>query len=433
MRTLLINSGLMFADASEEAAFVDRYVLKNRWVSQLLLVTCGVIFYVFFLWDEIIDPDHWPTAHFIRGLVCTPLIWVCAALAGFRPFQRRLEHLITLCIIAGGIGLAAIYYTLAHGYDYGSVGFVLIILVTVGLFNLRLAFVVTGLTAIAVAAAIGEVLSPSTRAGMWIVNVLCIGTAAIVGLMSVVRRELTARAEMQLSKEVEAGRLRIEELLHTMLPNEIVARIQRGETAIADAYGELSIIFVDLVGFTELCRRITPAHLVEILNRFFSEFDLRAERHGLDRIKTIGDAYMAVGGLNRGESRADHARAAATFAREVQAVVSQFSKELGYPIKARVGLHIGPVVAGVIGTKRPAFDCWGESVNLASRLEGVAHPGSIIISESAYWRLKDDFPISVLDDVDLKGIGPTKIYLLEQELPEGEARPASILQDASRP
>jgi adenylate cyclase len=412
MRSALVRLGLMFESAETEQAFVERYVLANRLATQGLLLVCGVIFYVFFIWDRIIDPVHWTTAHMIRGMVITPFLWLCAASLGLASIRRHTELLLTACGASAGIGLAVVYHVLDHGYDYGSVGFVLVVLVTLALFNMRMPYVALSLAIIAAAAAVGEVLSV-TRPGMAVVNALCIAAAVGVGLISTTRREITARAEMRLAAEVEAAHQRIEDLLHSMLPGEIVDRIQAGETAIADAYGEVSIVFADLVGFTELSRRISPGQLVELLNRFFSEFDLRAERHGLERIKTIGDAYMAVGGLNRSASLADHARSAAAFALEAQAVVAELGRELGYPLNARVGLHIGPVVAGVIGAKRPAFDCWGEAVNLASRLEGVARPGSIIISESAYWRLKPHFPISVLDDVDLKGIGPTKIFLLE--------------------
>ena len=140
-------------------------------------------------------------------------------------------------------------------------------------------------------------------------------------------------------------------------------------------------------------------------------FDAEAERHGIDRIKTIGDAYMAVGGLSSGS--ANHAEDAANFALAIQACVSRLSTDLDIPIRIRVGLHVGPVVAGVIGTKRPAFDCWGEAVNVASRLENTAAPGGVLISESAYWRLRERFTIRGLTEVALKGIGPTKVFLLE--------------------
>lgn len=198
-----------------------------------------------------------------------------------------------------------------------------------------------------------------------------------------------------------------------MLPREIVQRIQAGEAPIADAYGEVSIVFADLVGFTELSRKVSPGHLVELLGQLFSAFDAEAERYGIEKIKTIGDAYMAIGGMTSQPNAPNHAERAAHFAIALHRVVAKLAQDLDYPINIRVGLHVGPVVAGVIGMKRPAFDAWGEAVNLASRLEHNAAVGGILISEAAYWRLHKVFPIKVLDEVNLKGIGPAKVFLLE--------------------
>jgi adenylate cyclase len=175
-----------------------------------------------------------------------------------------------------------------------------------------------------------------------------------------------------------------------------------------------------LVDFTPLSRRLTPTQLVAVLNRLFSCFDDEAERYGIEKIKTIGDAYLAVGGMSG--SAQDHAERAALFALAIQHGVERLSRELDLPISIRVGLHIGPVVAGVIGTKRPAFDCWGDTVNVATRLETAARPSGVLISESAYWRLRDRFSLSPLDEVVLKGIGPATVFLLQGR--RGQSGPA---------
>jgi class 3 adenylate cyclase len=262
----------------------------------------------------------------------------------------------------------------------------------------------------------GHVLAGNARPGWLVVNTLALVGGTSMGTLSAYIRERGARAAFRTQKELAASRERVDELLHSMLPREIVKRIQAGETAIADSYGEVSILFADLAGFTEMSRKISPAHLVRVLNELFSSFDRDAERYGIERIKTIGDAYMAIGGLTRGATGAegveDHVESAALFALAIQDRTRTLIVESGYPLNIRVGLHVGPVVAGVIGVTRPAFDCWGESVNLASRIEGRATPGSIFLSESAYWRLRGSFEIEAEGDVDLKGIGLSRIYRL---------------------
>lgn len=378
----------------------------------MFLVLSGLLYYIFFIWDQIIDPLHWQSAHVVRGWFVSPFMWLIAASLLLKAAQRYFEYLVLAALTSAQIGLAVIYIILDHGFDYGSVGAVLVFLGCTSMFPIRASrLFYSGVFAVGSFLA-AHVIADNARPGMIVVNALSIFTAVVLGLFSAVVKELAARREFQMTRSLEAARGRIDELLYSMLPREIVARIQAGETAIADAYGEVSIVFADLVGFTELSRRISATHLVEILNSLFSEFDIEAERLGIEKIKTIGDAYMAVGGLSTDRKQPDHAERTAEFAFSMQRIVTTLSEQMGFPINVRIGLHVGPVVAGVIGTKRPAFDCWGESVNLASRLENGALPGGILISESAYWRLKGRFSIKILDDIDLKGIGLSKVYLL---------------------
>ncbi|WP_457089909.1 adenylate/guanylate cyclase domain-containing protein [Microvirga sp. P5_D2] len=401
-----------------ERKFVEVFSLSQRPYVQAAMFLGSTLYYVFFIWDRIIDPGSWEITHAIRGAI-TLFVWVCAVLLFLQSLQRHLEIISTASVTVSAVGLSVIYSILASGFDYGAIGLVLVILFGFSLLPIRILYFTTFCVLSWASFVVCEVLATNSKPGMIIVNNMSIGTAVALGMLSACLRELSARRQFTTSHELEASRLRVEELLHSMLPKEIVARIQAGETAIADAYGEVSIVFADLVGFTELARRVSPTHLVEVLNELFSRFDLEAERHGIEKIKTIGDAYMAVGGLSERRGDSDHADRAAKFALAIQGIVAELSDRMDYPMKIRVGLHVGPIVAGVIGTKRPAFDCWGEAVNLASRLEHSAAPGGILISESAYWRLRSHFPTKILDDVDLKGIGPAKVFLLQSQIPDG--------------
>ncbi len=413
MIKLLERLGLHCSTVEDERVFAQRFLLGTVTESQLFLFVSALFVYAFFLWDRIIDPIHWETTHMVRGLAVAPLMALCAV-ALFTAFgKRHFEAVIMIAMLVCQIGLAVIYAILDRGYEYAALGFSLALLGTTAMFPIRSRFLIiaSALTLIIVVA--GHLWAGNARPGWIIVNLMAVLCAISFGTLSAYIRERGARFAFRTHKELAASRERIDDLLHSMLPHEIVTRIQAGETAIADSHGEVSIIFADLAGFTEMSRKISAAHLVKVLNSLFSTFDLEAERFAIDRIKTIGDAYMAIGGLTRAPGARDHAENAAEFAFAMQRAVQRMVEDLGYPIQIRIGLHVGPVVAGVIGVRRPAFDCWGESVNLASRLESRAEPGTILISESAYWRLRPIYEIDTQDDMELKGIGTAKVYRLK--------------------
>jgi adenylate cyclase len=413
MINFLSRVGLHCSTVEDERAFADRYLLGTVRESQLFLFISAFFVYAFFVWDRIIDPVHWETTHLLRGLVIAPLMVLCGLSLFTNSGKRYFEAVILTAMVICQIGLAVVYSLLDHGYEYSALGFALAMLGTTTMFPIRSRFLIIASVLTLIIAVTGHIIADNARPGWMIVNLMAASCAISLGTLSAYIRERGARFAYRTQKDLAASRERVDDLLHSMLPHEIVTRIQAGETAIADSHGEVSIIFADLAGFTELSRKISPAHLVKILNSLFSTFDLEAERLGIDRIKTIGDAYMAIGGLTRKPGAKDHAESAAEFAFAMQRAVQQVIDEHDYPIKIRIGLHVGPVVAGVIGVRRPAFDCWGEAVNLASRLESRAEPGTILISESAYWRLRPIYEIEPQQDLELKGIGFAKVYLLK--------------------
>jgi adenylate cyclase len=219
--------------------------------------------------------------------------------------------------------------------------------------------------------------------------------------------ERRARKVFTANVALEAERARTEELLYNVLPREVAARLRAGE-AVADAFSDLTVLFVDLVGFSAIAKRLSPGHLVEVLNTFFSAADRCAERHGLEKVKTIGDAYLAVaGGMG---SRAADSRGALAFSRDLIAELERLAADTGLPLKARIGVHTGPVVGGVIGTTRLAYDYWGDTMNVASRLQAAAPPNGIAVSEATYFQThqeQDYEPQTAM----LKGIGEVQIYV----------------------
>jgi class 3 adenylate cyclase len=211
------------------------------------------------------------------------------------------------------------------------------------------------------------------------------------------------------SEELKEERTKVETLLFNVLPEQVAKRLQQGET-IADAYSEVAIIFVDLVGFTEMSTKYSPTHLLQILNRFFLEADACAEKYKIEKVKTIGDAYLAVVGAQiRHDNPATIAIAFSNRLRERLACVAT-SKDK--PLSVRIGIHTGSVIGGVIGDVRKSYDFWGESMNIASRIQAAAEPNTILVSESAYLRAEEDFRFLKPKVVVLKGLGEAKVYEL---------------------
>jgi len=201
-----------------------------------------------------------------------------------------------------------------------------------------------------------------------------------------------------------------ERLLLNILPESIATRLRGGELTIADHFDEMTVLFADIVGFTEMSAAMAPADLIHMLNRVFSLFDGLSERYELEKIKTIGDAYMVVGGLMSHHD--DDAERVADMGLEILAVVGHYAQETGTDFRVRVGMHVGPAVAGVVGIKKFIYDVWGDSVNTASRMESHGIPGRIQVTESTYERLRGSFEFERRGEIDVRGKGPMTTYLL---------------------
>jgi class 3 adenylate cyclase len=201
-----------------------------------------------------------------------------------------------------------------------------------------------------------------------------------------------------------------ERLLLNILPLSIAERLKQDTSAIAEHFDDVTILFADIVGFTPLSTRIKPAELVNLLNEIFSNFDELTEKHGLEKIKTIGDAYMVVGGLP--VPKPDHAEAVAQMALDMQGAIAHFQAKYSEQLHIRIGINTGSVVAGVIGTKKFIYDLWGDAVNVASRMESSGVPGKIQVTEATYERLKERYKFEKRGQVDVKGRGDMTTYWL---------------------
>ena len=223
-------------------------------------------------------------------------------------------------------------------------------------------------------------------------------------------RDTNARLLDRVLGDLVAERARSRELLLNILPQAIIDRLNAGEQLIADRYDDVAVVFSDFVGFTEISSRLPVTTLVGSLNELFSAFDEACLATGVEKIKTIGDAYMAASGLAGGP--ADHIAAAADLALAMRAAVER----AGPPWTVRIGIHNGPVIAGVIGKSKYVYDLWGDAVNLASRLETSAPPGHIQVSESIATAVGGAYELEPRGAIDLKGKGSTSAWILVRSL-----------------
>lgn len=233
----------------------------------------------------------------------------------------------------------------------------------------------------------------------------------------------------QRTRELVAEKQTSERLLLNVLPAPIADRLKGGENLIVDRFDSVSVLFADIVGFTAHASSTSPEDLVTMLNELFSTYDQLAERHGLEKIKTIGDSYMAVAGIP--EPVADHAAIMAQMGLDMIEGIESYARRHHTELTVRVGIHTGSVVAGVIGTKKFIYDLWGDTVNIASRMESTGVPGRVQISDATAALLGDRFPLEERGLIDVKGKGKMRVFLLAKPAPRLDAKPAAETTNAA--
>jgi adenylate cyclase len=217
----------------------------------------------------------------------------------------------------------------------------------------------------------------------------------------------TARAEAAMEVEYE----RSEALLANMLPASIAERLKDpAHNIIADKYDEASVLFADIADFTEKASDVAPDQLIRFLDRLYSDFDALVDKHGLEKIKVSGDSYMVVSGVP--EPRADHVEALADLALDMADTANRLKDSHGHGLPLRIGLATGPVVAGVVGSRRFFYDVWGDAVNVASRMEATDSVGRIQVPEAVYERLKNNFVLQERGSIEVKGKGIMRTWYL---------------------
>jgi class 3 adenylate cyclase len=377
----LASVGLAFRDAEDEQLFVESYVYSVAHLTQIFLAVGGLAFLKYVEQDWLIDPDGYQAANNVRIYYSTPLIGLCVIAIFIDFFKKNIEYIV---VTNGFVIISAqawIFSVLQNGYNFATVGFAIIFLALSIAFVIRITFLAIIAFLSLVGTIGGHFYANNADPGWLVVNIIGILTATMLGMVSAVIRERTARIQFMATRSLDVSQSRAEAFLGSMLPGKIGQRLQAGETDIIDILPEVSIVFADIAGFTSLSRRLSPTDLIRLLDNLFSRFDAAAQRCAMEKITTIGDAYMAIGGMDGSLTSHELARNTARFALAIRDEIVALIAETNYPINLRVGVHIGPIIAGVVGDRRPTFDCYGDNVRIARGLEGHAGSGHIMISE----------------------------------------------------
>ncbi|KQT53195.1 hypothetical protein ASG43_18365 [Aureimonas sp. Leaf454] len=229
------------------------------------------------------------------------------------------------------------------------------------------------------------VLSEESKNIFYITNLISVAIVVTFLLYFYSRSSLKNYIDLQLERN------KSENMLRDLLPQTVAEKMIRGEQIVAQSNGECTVLFADLIGFTRLSEKLSPIHLVELLNDIFTDIDVICDRYGIEKIKTIGDCYMAAAGALETQGQPTEM---ALLGLGIIDIVKDYAERTGYPLAVRVGINTGQVVSGVIGTKRRMFDIWGQTVNVAQMLESNCLPNRVLVSESMQWRLRHRFEFS---------------------------------------
>jgi class 3 adenylate cyclase len=410
---------LRFLGAAEQE-FRSDYHSKTLRATRLAALGGLAIYLSFAALDYWLLPDTWHTAWFLRFGLGMPVYVLMLALS-FAPRASGLIQLwVSTAMYACGLSIVLMIVT-SHqseaGHDLYFAGLLLVHIGGYVFLGLRFRIATAANLAIlasyeiAVLAFGDGVDSYADRIQFLSTNFFLAG-ANILGLWSCYRLEFFARRDFALRKAVEAQQAQSEALLLNILPGEIAARLKADRATTAASFPEASILFADVVSFTPMIAEISAEDLIALLNEVFSYLDSLAEKHGVEKIKTIGDCYMAAAGVPI--FRPDHAQALARMALEMMDYIQEH-RFLGRYLTFRVGINSGPVVAGVIGQKKFSYDLWGDTVNVASRMESHGQEGRIQIARGSYDLLKDEFICLPRGLIAVKGVGDVEVWTLTGE------------------
>jgi len=401
-----------------EAEFREDYFDKSLKSSRFSMVLGAILYSVFGLLDAWSAPGTKEEIWFIRYAIVLPVILITFALTYTRLYRKSMQLILQIFALFLGLGIIAMIAIIrqdetGHGTYYS--GLMIVSMATYTFLGLRLlnalAVNVIFLAAFETVAFTTPGTFSSHNGLMTFINSnFFLSAINLIGIAVGYFLELYHRKDFMQRKIIEVEKNRTQELLYNILPAEIAEILKTHPKVIANYHEKVSILFADVVNFTPLSATLDPKELVELLNRFFSQFDVLVEKYGVEKIKTIGDCYMVAAGIP--SPKADHARVLALMGLEMLEISNHWTSKYGHRLPLRIGINSGPVVAGVIGYKKFAYDLWGDTVNTASRMESQGSEGKIQISEQFYHLVKDEFEVEARGEIQVKGKGPMPVWYI---------------------
>lgn len=391
---------LGFDDPALERDFRREYRMSGTRQARVTLLAGGALFLVFIFVDRWADPGLATRAWPVRMTVSAALLGTVAL--SFTPWWSRIRgKALWVVALVAAIGMFVLIAVGGPWLELRWVGLVLVVLAADTLLRLTFPALLALSATILVAWPVTLALSGILHADMAFGGTAALVQTYVIGLLAAYTIERYARRGFLSEREAENERERSERLLLNVLPAPIAERLKTKAGPIAD-HADATILFADIAGFTAMSAAMPASELVEMLNSVFTDFDQLARELGVEKIKTIGDAYMAVAGLP--EPAPDHVERIAELALAM-------IRRSALPI--RIGIDTGEVVAGVIGESKFIYDLWGDAVTTASRMESHGLPGAIQVTERVRDRLADDYRLVERGEIDVKGRGPMRTWLLE--------------------
>jgi class 3 adenylate cyclase len=413
--------GLLFADADLEGEYRVRHLDQSLPFIRLGLLAAGLAWLGNWL-PHIFWARPRPSAPWMLGLGWCGM-WALAGSTALRVGRRYAEAIAGVGVAVSGLISIVVSFSILHDWPTAAAGIIIIMYFALTVFHLRplVAAMSSGAVAIGFQVVVLAEAVELQLSSLQVVSAVTTTTTALATgvLLSIFVDRSSRRAFAQeriiaaQAKALEVERARTDALLLNVLPASIVERLKSSSGSVAESFDEVTVLFADVVGFTPLAAKIPAAEVVDILDRVFTRFDELAEELEVEKIKTIGDAYMAVAGAPT--PRDDHIEAIAELALRMQAAVPTLHREGMPPLSFRIGVATGPAVGGVIGRRKFSYDLWGATVNLAARLESYGTPGYIQVSEATSIALRRTHHLESRGELELKGIGRVPAwYLLDR-------------------